>query len=185
MRILLLFIQRYGNPKHTSEEYQQFAEYFRSTLSVTLLGPIMNTLAVRATGGYLTDDVYRLGISYVSAAVEMSPSYKALRPHLDFILFQVIFPSLCLTPEELLLFDEDPQDFVRTVHDPVEDFYDPRVSACNLLQSLARYRQKDILPRFLPFIQNILSEYNSTSVELRDYNKKEGVLVAIGCVVKV
>jgi hypothetical protein len=39
---------------------------------------------------------------------------------LDFVLFQVIFPTLCLSPDEVTLFTEDPVEFVRKVHDPTE-----------------------------------------------------------------
>ncbi len=50
---------------------------------------------------------------------------------------------------------------------------------------LARYRQKDTLPRMLPFINGILTEYNNTAVELRDFRKKDGALVAIASLAKV
>jgi hypothetical protein len=115
----------------------------------------------------------------------MANTYKALKPHIDFILFSILFPTLCLTNEEIQLFEQDPTEFVRKCHDPIEDFFDPRNMAANLLQTLARYRQKDILPRFLPFIQQILAEYSAAAPDKRDYWKKEGVLVAMGTVVKV
>ena len=38
------------------------------------------------------------------------------------------------------------------IHDPSEDWLDPRIAAVNLLQMLARYRQKDTLPLLIPFI---------------------------------
>lgn len=111
-----------------------------------------------------------------------------------------------VTIVELELFQSDPAEFVRKCHDPIEDFWDPRNGAVNTLQSLARYRQKDVLPRFIPFIQvtllravswnlllnpcynlqNILSEYNNCAdPSNKDYRKKEGVIVAIGSVLKV
>ena len=39
------------------------------------------------------------------------------------------------------------------IHDPSEDWLDPRIAAVNLLQMLARYRQKDTLPKLLPFME--------------------------------
>ena len=41
------------------------------------------------------------------------------------------------------------------IHDPSEDWLDPRIAATNLLQMLARYRQKDTLPKLLPFMEGI------------------------------
>ena len=46
----------------------------------------------------------------------------------------MIFPTLCLSSEEARLFIDDPVEFIRKVHDPMEDFMDPRVAATNLLQ---------------------------------------------------
>jgi hypothetical protein len=41
------------------------------------------------------------------------------------------------------------------------------------------------MPAFLPFLQSILQEYNSQPLEMRDYFKKDGVLVAIAVLTKV
>ncbi len=83
------------------------------------------------------------------------------------------------------LFSEDPVEFVRKVHSPLEDWLSPQIAATNLLQMLARYRQKDTLPKMLPFINGILVEYNNTPPESRDYRKKDGALVTIATLAKV
>ena len=94
----------------------------------------MNCLAIKAQGKYITDDVHRLALTYLASSVEMSVTYKVIKPHLDFLVLQVIFPTLCLTSEEARLFNDDPVEFIRKVHDPMEDFTDPRLAATNLLQ---------------------------------------------------
>lgn len=38
----------------------------------------------------------------------------------------------------------------------MEDFVEPRAAVTSLVQTLARYRQKDVLPVLLPFIQSML-----------------------------
>ena len=50
---------------------------------------------------------------------------------------------------------------------------------------LARYRQKDTLPIVLPYIESVLREYNSAPAEMRNYQKKDGALVAIAVLAKV
>lgn len=67
----------------------------------------------------------------------------------------------------------------------MEDWLDPRIAATNLLQIMARDRQKDTLPRILPFLGSILAEYNATLPETRDYQKKDGALVAVAAIAKV
>lgn len=128
------FIQRYGNPRYCSEEDKQFAEFFRSNTALVLLGPAMNNLMLKAQGAYLTDDVHRSCLTYLHNCAEMSPTYKLMKPHLEFILFQAIFPTLCMTSEEIELFNDDPQEFIRKVHNPISDWLSPMVAATNLLQ---------------------------------------------------
>lgn len=50
---------------------------------------------------FLVDDVHRLCLAYVASCVEMSITYKVLKPHLSFILFSVVFPTLCLSPADI------------------------------------------------------------------------------------
>jgi len=124
-------------------------------------------------------------------AVEMSPTFKVIKPHLDFVLFQAIFQTLCLSSDDIKLFTEDPVEFVRKIHDPMEDWLDPRISAINLLQTLARYRAKDVLPRLLPYLESVLQTYAETmasapaSLESKHYIAKDGVLVVFATISKV
>lgn len=184
-RIIAHFIQRYGNPRYAGEEYKTFAEFFRANTSVTLLGPVMNALALRPAGKFVTDECHLMCMNYLTSCIEMSPPYKAIKQHLDFILFQVVFPTLALTDEEMFLFKNDPQEFVRKVHDPFEDTLDPRVAATSLLQMMARYRQKDVLPLFMPFIHNSLMEYANASMQAKNYRQKDAIMVAVASLLKV
>ena len=115
-RIIQNFIQRYGNPRHADPEYEAFAKFFRDNTAAVLLAPVLNTLGQKAQGAYLTEDVHRMSITYVVACVEMSPTFKILKPHMDFLLFNIVFPVLCLPNEDVQLFDEDPAEFVRKVN---------------------------------------------------------------------
>lgn len=83
------------------------------------------------------------------------------------------------------MFDNDPQEFIRKVHNPLEDWLDPRLAATNLLQMLARYRLKDTMPLLMPYIQSSMEEYLAAAPEQRDYRKKEGIFVAVASISKV
>lgn len=184
-RIITHFIQRYGNPKYSKEENVQFAEYFRSNSAVMLCGAIMNVLHARSSGAFVTDNLVRNCLTFLSNCSEMSPTYKVMKPHLNFILFDVIFPTLCLSNEDIELFQEDPTEYIRKIQDPSTDFISPTTAASILLQNLCRYRQKDVMPLFLPFLQNILEEYTSAPPQSKDYRKKDGALVAISSLFKI
>ena len=83
------------------------------------------------------------------------------------------------------LFTEDPVEFVRKIHSPMEDWLSPAVAASTLLQMLARYRQKDVMPTLLVHISSILNAYEVALPEHRDYRLKDGVLVTMANLTKV
>lgn len=61
----------------------------------------MNTLAMRSRGEYCTDRVVHACLVFVGPATELSHTYKLLKPHLDFLLFQAVFPELCLSKKDI------------------------------------------------------------------------------------
>ena len=120
------FLLRYGNPKYADAEAKHFARDFRTHIAPLLLGPMMDSLALRARGAFCSDRVTHLALMYVTSAIELGPLYKLLAPHLDFLLFEVVFPLMCITPADIERFETDPHEFVRLANDPMEDFFDPR-----------------------------------------------------------
>eukprot|EP00604_Paraphysomonas_vestita_P003473 CAMPEP_0174819910 /NCGR_PEP_ID=MMETSP1107-20130205/3375_1 /TAXON_ID=36770 /ORGANISM="Paraphysomonas vestita, Strain GFlagA" /LENGTH=731 /DNA_ID=CAMNT_0016034207 /DNA_START=582 /DNA_END=2777 /DNA_ORIENTATION=+ len=115
----------------------------------------------------------------------MSPTYKILKPHLEFILFGVIFPTLSLSQADINLFTEDPTEYIRKVHNVLEDWLDPRIAAINLLQMLSRYRLKDTLPLFLPHLQRVMDDYRAAPEHLKNHSAKEACLVALAAIANV
>lgn len=100
-RIMTHFIQRYGNPRYSTDEDKAFSEYFRGTTSIQLLEPMMNNLVFKSQGAFLTEDVHRCCLTFINNCVEMAPSYKVIKPHLQFLLTEAVFPTLCITKEEI------------------------------------------------------------------------------------
>ena len=39
--------------------------------------------------------------------------YNLLQPHLDVLLFEVIFPLMCFNDNDQMLWEEDPHEYVR------------------------------------------------------------------------
>jgi len=99
---------------------------------------------------------------------------------LEFMLFQVIFPLLCLKDDDLELFESDPHEFIRKANDPMEDYFDPKLSAINVMIDFAKLRTKDALPMLLGFLTETLNAYAQSPPEQRNYRKKDGALVALG-----
>lgn len=70
-----------------------------------LFEQVMNTLALRARGEYCTNRVVHACLVFVGPATELSHTYKLLKPHLDFLLFQAVFPELCLSKSDVEVHD--------------------------------------------------------------------------------
>jgi hypothetical protein len=62
---------------------------------------------------WLPDRVVNLALQYVTTAVGKSSTYKALKPQLDVIMFEIVFPLLCFNQEDAELWRDDPHDYVR------------------------------------------------------------------------
>ncbi|CAN0464793.1 unnamed protein product, partial [Discosporangium mesarthrocarpum] len=62
---------------------------------------IMHALALRPQGEFCTDRVIHACLMFVALSMELSHTYKMLKPHLDFLLFQVVFPILCLSNADI------------------------------------------------------------------------------------
>jgi hypothetical protein len=59
--------------------------------------------------GIVLYHVYR----YLDETHPVAPLYKAIKPHLPFIVLESILPTLCLTPKDLTAWKRDPAEFVR------------------------------------------------------------------------
>ncbi len=41
------------------------------------------------------------------------PTYKLLSPHVDTLLFEIVFPLICFGDKDHALWEEDPHEYVR------------------------------------------------------------------------
>jgi importin-7 len=185
-RCVALFIARYGNPDHASADNHQFATFFKNTTAPMLLGPVMNCLAIKSRGGYITEEVHRQCLGFMKSSIEMAPTYKLIKAHLDFVLFDMIMPTLSLSDSDIELFNNDPVEFVRKVNNPTEDWLDPRVAATDLLESLVHLRTKDTMGRVLAWFTEKLAIYDQEpDMHKKNYKLKDAILVAMCTIARV
>jgi importin-7 len=128
VQIMSRLFSRYGIPSYADDAHaKEFALYFSQNVAPQFLGPVCETLNLRPTGQFCTDRVVHLCLTYVDLAVELASTYKLLKPHLEFLLYQVSFPTMCLTEDDIECFENDPVEFVHKQNSPLADFYDPRM----------------------------------------------------------
>ena len=182
LQILCRLQSRWGNPKNVEPEHIPLANFIRTELGPRFLPLILQLLALRASGKYCTDRVMQLCLHWLSGAIEPASTYRLVKPHLHFVLFQVIHPLLRLTRRDLELWAEDPHEFVRKSHDIFEDFFDPVTAASNLLCDLARKRGRDCLGDIITFYQQLLSSSlvkDQSTKTFEEYLEKDAALHAL------
>ena len=158
--ILSRIFSRYGNIKYVEECHKKFAKAFVDSGAAALgLQAIMGALSLRKEGKFCSNRVVQIGMGYVASAIELSKTYKLIKPHLRLLICDIIFPVLYFNDADAQLWEEDPEEYVRKSMSVLEDFVDPRSSAQNLLCDIVRHRAKDSLDIALRQIESILASY--------------------------
>ena len=184
VQIMSRLFSRYGIPNYAEADTKEFAKYFSQNVATQFLAPVCETLNLRPSGAYCTDRVVHLCLTYVDLAVELSSTYKLLKPHLEFLLYQVCFPTICLTSEDIEIFENDPHEFVHRQNSPLADFYDPRMSAITLVTDLVKHRGQDVTHNLLGRMTEILQRYNVAVPETKNHIEKDGALLTFGSLAK-
>lgn len=176
-QIMVRLFSRYGVPSGAEKECEAFARYFSTEAAPQILGPVFETLNLRPSGKFCTDRVVHLCLSFVDLAVEPSTTYKLMKLHMDFILYKVCFPIICLSQDDIELFDNDPHEFIHMRNSPFNEFIDPRTTATQVVTSLVKHRGQDVINGLLVFLNNILQSYCNGS---QNHVEKDGCLHLIG-----
>jgi len=184
VQIMSRLFSRYGIPSYAEDDAKEFARFFSQSVATQFLKPVCETLNLRPSGQFCTDRVVHLCLTYVDLAVELSSTYKLLKPHLDFLLYQVCFPTMCLMQEDIDIFENDPHEFVHRQNSPLADFYDPRMSAITLVTDLVKHRGQDVTQNLLGKMTEILQRYAASPVESKNHIEKDGALLTFGSLAK-
>lgn len=185
VQIMSRLFSRYGIPSYADDQAaKDFALYFSQSVAPQFLGPVCETLNLRPTGQFCTDRVVHLCLTYIDLAVELSSTYKMLKPHLDFLLYQVCFPTMCLHEQDIDTFENDPVEFVHKQNSPLADFYDPRMSAIVVVTDLVKHRGQDVTQNLLARMTAIIQQYMAAPPEQKNHIEKDGALLTFGSLAK-
>ena len=83
-----------------------------------------------------------------------------MKPHLEPLIVQFIFPLLCFSDSDQELWDEDPVEFIhKKIDPPMDDYRSPVTAAEELLRAIIRDRFKQTFIPTMTFINSILTRY--------------------------
>ncbi|KAK1323984.1 hypothetical protein QJS10_CPA02g00514 [Acorus calamus] len=155
----------FGDLKLQKPENKAFAQMFQKNYAGKILECHLRLLNIVRSGDYLPDRVINLVLQYLSSSISKNTMYHLLQPHLDVVLFEIIFPLMCFNDNDQKLWNEDPHEYVRKGYDIIEDLYSPRTAAMDFVSELR---------------MSWFHRYDEAPVGVKSYRQKDGALLAIG-----
>lgn len=147
---------RYGLVGSVEKPYVKFADFYDKNYSESMTQLVLKILDAHRKGVYVSPRVLHHALSYLTCGVYNSRSWKVVKPHLDKMVEEVVFPLMCHSDEDEELWQDDPQDYIRSKYDVFEDFllFSPNEAAKAYLVRAAEKR-KDVLKPVVVFISKI------------------------------
>ncbi|KAM5138812.1 importin-7 [Mantella aurantiaca] len=178
LHILARLFERYGSPGNVSKEYNEFAEVFLKAFAAGVQQVLLKVLYHYKEKQYLAPRVLQQALNYLNQGVSHAVTWKNLKPHIQGIIQDVIFPLMCYTDSDEELWQEDPYEYIRMKFDVFEDFISPTTAAQTLLFTSCSKR-KEVLQKTMGFCYQILTE------PAADPRKKDGALHMIGSLAEI
>lgn len=164
--------ERFGSPGNVLKEYKQFSDWFLKTYAVGLQQSIMLMLGKRLRNEFVSPRVTQIAFAFLSTGVTHSLTWKALKPHSQVLIEQVIFPLLGHSEEDQELWTDDPVEYIKIKYDVFDEICSPTSNAQSLLATLVQ-RRMEILQKTMTFcIEQLVKE---------DVASKDRALHMIGC----
>jgi len=161
--------RRFGTEKSitSGKDAKNFARQFDEAYSKHIARCVIHTLRLKSQNGPVTDRMVYTCFEYLSGAINSGRMYQLLRDQMKFLISRAIPATLSLTTEDLRMWKEDPQEYIRKDSDVQEESHDPRQSALSFLQDVVRVRTKDNLPLSLQTISHFCEQYAESKEDFR------------------
>ncbi|EER18360.1 hypothetical protein Pmar_PMAR005270 [Perkinsus marinus ATCC 50983] len=191
MRNIHRFIGRFGNPRlvaaHEADQnvavvMTNFAQWWLDTFGPGMTQQMIELLQKRVTqGAFVSDQVLYQVFGFIAEAAQHSITYKVIKPHLQFLVHDVVLPVLSFSHEDQQLWEADPDEFIRRQGACETIFSDPRSAAGDLLRSFVSYRGRDSLSIIMASISTDLEAYSrmGDKVDMAACCRKDGALNAL------
>ncbi|GAA5829387.1 hypothetical protein JCM11251_005030 [Rhodosporidiobolus azoricus] len=174
---------RYGNPtqlpKNMVAKYGQFAGSFSDQFAPEILKAYLAVVEkMVAQNEWFPRKGKHHILMFFEECINPKAMFAQLKPHLLSLVQHFIFPLICLTDDELELFQDDPNEFSRQhFGDFIADTYaSPTASSLAFLSALVETRAKSTLMPLLQFVQGVVEKYPAEMTP----RQKDGALRLLG-----
>ncbi|CBY39595.1 unnamed protein product [Oikopleura dioica] len=166
--------ERYGSPGNVDEQYQEFANFWLKNYSIKVMAVQLQLLQRKKDEKYIAPRVLQQILNYVETAVGHAQTWKILKNVYSDMLIYILFPLLCFSEDDKDLWEDDPQEFIRSKFDVFEDFISPNTAAQTVLHT-ACSKRKQVLEITINFCSSKIQDGCKPQ-------EQDGVLHIIGSV---
>ncbi|KAK9472166.1 armadillo-type protein [Dipodascopsis tothii] len=182
-RNLNKLFSRYGDPSSLTDsmkEYKAFSKNFVANFATEIMKAYLHQteLWVQKTLWLSRPALYCI-LEYFEECVKTKVTWDLLKVHVDSLVSHVIYPLLCISDEDIELFDSEPVEYIHKRLDYFEDSPTTDIAAASFLVTLAERRRKSSFKNILAFINSVVVMHNKPQDEL-SARQKEGALRMIG-----
>ncbi|KXJ90565.1 importin-7 [Microdochium bolleyi] len=179
---------RHGNPSSLttkSDDVTRFAKEFESTIAPEVLKHYLQEIEkwVSKTA-WLSKPCLSYTLVFLDECCRPKSMWTHLKPHLTNLVTHLVFPVLCLTPEDLEKFEDEPEEYLHRKLNFYEEVSSPDVAATNFLVTLTKVRRKQTF-ELLTFVNSVVNEYEQAEESKKNHVAKEGALRMIGTLAPV
>ncbi|WAR01862.1 IPO7-like protein [Mya arenaria] len=178
VHILSRSFERYGSPGNVTKDYNQFAEWYLKAFSGGVMQVLLKVLDQYRQKMYVAPRVLQQSLNFLNQGVSHAFAWKFMKPHIQLVIQEVIFPLMCHNDSDEELWESDPQEYIRLKYDVFEDFLSPVIAAQTLFYSCASKR-KEVLQKSMGFCMQLMTSGNT------EPRQKDGALHMIGAVAEV
>ncbi|KAK9463087.1 armadillo-type protein [Lipomyces oligophaga] len=183
-RNLNRLFSRYGDPGSLTKamkDYSSFAKNFAVNFAPEILRAYLHQIDLWANKQlWLSAPVLNLIMTYCELSVKPKITWEILRPHVDVLVSHVIFPLICLSDDDIDMFENEPVEYIHRRLDYFDENPSPDIMAINFLVSVAERRRKATFNGILHFINGIVANQQQNPTDEVQARQKEGALRMIG-----
>uniref|UniRef100_A0A3Q3WVI6 Importin N-terminal domain-containing protein n=1 Tax=Mola mola TaxID=94237 RepID=A0A3Q3WVI6_MOLML len=158
--------------------FERYKSNESSHNSIDIFNVLLKVLYQYKEKQYVAPRVLQQTLNYINQGIAHALTWRNLKPHIQGIIQDVVFPLMCYTDSDEELWQEDPYEYIRMKFDVFEDFISPTTAAQTLLFTACNKR-KEVLQKTMGFCYQILTDPAS------DPRKKDGALHMIGSLAEI
>ncbi|EHY53358.1 Nonsense-mediated mRNA decay protein 5 [Exophiala dermatitidis] len=183
-----LFV-RYGNPSTIStsqeKEYGEFSRNFITNFAPEILKGYLGEIEKWVGGNHwLSKPSLSYTLIFLEECVKPKAMWDKLKPHMDSLIKHLVFPVLCLSEEDLELFNDNPPDYLHRKLNLFEEVSAPDMAATSFLIALTKSRKQQTYV-ILSYVNEVVTRYESAPDDQKNPREKEGALRMIGSLAPV